>query len=159
MSEDIQPRIVNRPDFIVAGLKVRAGDQEDIKALWAQFAGRAAELRQAAVSGQTYGLIDNFDEESGEFDYLAGVEVRAADQAPEDMEVWQLLAQNYAVFPTTLSTLMQTMSQAYESWLPGSNYRRAPGPEFELYGDNFEPDDPDSPFQLYIPVEPLAGGE
>ena len=160
MSSLQQPEIVNRPDFKLAGLKLRTGNEQDeIKELWRQFGERAEELRGVAETLDAYGAIDNFDEEKGEFDYLASVMLRDGEEAPEGMEVWQVLAQNYAVFPTSLATLMDTIDAIYGSWMPGSNYRRAPGPEFELYGEAFDPADSDSTFHLYIPVEPLAGGE
>lgn len=158
--ETQQPRVINRDRFFVAGLKHRGNnDQGELRGLWQQFSERLEAFRQIAASGNTYGVIDNFDEEEGVFDYLAGVEVAAPDDVPEDMEVWELDGQNYAVFNTSLNDLMQTMDYVYESWMPQSNYQRAPGPEFEFYGDDFDPDDPESPMQVYIPVLPLAGGE
>lgn len=155
-----QPDIINREGFAVAGLKLRGkNEQDELRGLWEQFAERAQEFSQIAASGNTYGVIDSFDEESGEFDYLAGVEVASPDDAPDDMEVWELDGQNYAVFQTSINGLMETMRHAYESWMPQSNYQRAPGAEFEFYGEDFDPEDPDSPMQVYIPVLPLAGGE
>jgi predicted transcriptional regulator YdeE len=36
--------------------------------------------------------------------------------------------------------------------LPQSGYRRAHGPEFELYGEQFNPSDSNAMLHLYIPV-------
>lgn len=155
-----QPRVINRDRFFVAGLKHRGNNEQgELRALWQRFAERLDEFREVAASNNTYGVIDNFDEEKGVYDYLAGVEVASPDDVPDDMEVWELEGQNYAVFNTNLNELMDTMDQVYESWLPQSNYQRAPGPEFEFYGEDFDADDPESPIQVYIPVLPLAGGE
>ncbi len=158
MTENVQPQIVNKQDFKVVGLRFRGNhDGGEIKALWDQFRERMEEL-QAADAGDAYGVMDNFDYEKGEYDYLAGLQVDTDEQAPEGMETWHVPAQNYAVFPTSVSSLMDAY-EASESWFPTSNYRRAPGPEFERYGKDDNPADPDSPLRLYIPVEPLAGGE
>lgn len=155
-----QPRVVNRERFFVAGLKHRGNNEQgELRVLWQQFSERLEEFKEIAASNNTYGVIDNFDENEGVFDYLAGVEVSSPDAVPEDMEVWELDGQNYAVFNTSLNDLMDTMDHIYETWLPHSNYQRAPGAEFEFYGEDFDPDDSDSPMQVYIPVLPLAGGE
>ena len=158
MTDNSQPEIVNKQDFKVIGIKTRGNNEGgELKAVWEQFNERAQELR-AVVTGDAFGLMDNFDYENGEFDYLAGMEVESDEEVPDGMEVWQVLAQNYAVFPARLSNLMDAY-RATESWLSSSPYRRAPGPEFERYGEEFDPGDPESPLHLYIPVEPLAGGE
>lgn len=99
-------------------------------------------------------MIGNFDEEKGEFDYLAGMEVASADAAPEGADIWEIEAQTYAVFPTRLSDLMDTMKAIYETWMPSSGYRRAPSPEFEFYGEQFDPDDRQSIMYIYIPIAP-----
>ena len=36
--------------------------------------------------------------------------------------------------------------------LPASGYQRAAGPEFELYGEAFNPEDSTSEFHAYVPV-------
>lgn len=155
-----QPRVINRDRFFVAGLKHRGNNEQgELRQLWQRFAERLDEFRKIAASGNTYGVIDNFDEDEGVFDYLAGVEVASANDVPEDLEVWELDGQNYAVFNSSLNDLTDTIDYIYESWMPGSNYQRAPGAEFEFYGEDFDADDPDSRMQIYIPVLPLAGGE
>lgn len=160
MNEHVQPEIVNKPGFTVIGLKNRCKNRESgVRELWRQFTERWEEVQQAGPADMVCGLRDHFDTESGEFDYLAGVEVEAVDSVPDGMEAWDVEAQNYAVFPTTLSGLNDTYRYASDSWLQESNYRRTPGPEFEQYSQGFNPDNPDSRLDLYIPVEPLAGGE
>lgn len=161
MNEYVQPEIVNKPAFTVVGLKNRCKSRErEVRELWGQFTERLEELQHASPAATVCGLRDHVDEESGEFDYLAGVEVEAADSVPNGMEAWDVDAQNYAVFPTTLSALNDTYRYASEDWLQETtNYRRTPGPEFEQYAQGFHPDNPDSQLDLYIPIEPLAGGE
>lgn len=160
MNMTIDPKFENKGDFVVVGLKTRGNnDQGELTAMWDRFGEQSEALREVAVSGAAYGLIDNFDEEEGVFDYLVGVEAASEDDAPEGMEARKVLANNYAVFPTTLETLMTTLDQIFDSWMPHSNYRRAPGPHFEYYDEAFDPHASTSQFYLYIPIEPLAGGE
>jgi predicted transcriptional regulator YdeE len=42
--------------------------------------------------------------------------------------------------------------QIYGVWLPASGYVRTAGPELELYDERFDPRDPASVFEVYIPV-------
>jgi predicted transcriptional regulator YdeE len=158
--DEQQDKVVNKPKFTVVGLKYRGKPRGDeLSRLWQQLNERMAELESLPQTGDAFGVMDNFDEESEEFDYLAGVEVESVQEPPDGMEVWHVDSQNYAVFKTTLNKLMDAYHEAYDEWLPQSNYRRTPGPEFEYYDKAFDPDDPESPMYLYIPVEPLAGGE
>lgn len=160
MNANIEPQVINKPEFIVVGVKYHGrNDNDEIRALWAEFSERMDEVPHRSASGHAIGLIDSYDPATGEFDYMAGVEVDRVEELPEGMNEWTVLAQNYAVFPTTLETLQETYRQRHEQWLPQSPYRRTPGPEFELYDEQFDPHDPSSPMYLYYPVEPLSGGE
>ena len=41
---------------------------------------------------------------------------------------------------------------AYQQWLPTSGYQRAAGPEFELYDEKFNPQDPTATLYLCVPI-------
>ena len=58
----------------------------------------------------------------------------------------------YAVFTTTLPKIGETLQNAYQAWLPQAGHQAAGGPEFELYDEQFDPQDPDSAFELCIPI-------
>jgi AraC family transcriptional regulator len=81
------------------------------------------------------------------------VEVESAEGMPEGIVVWEVPAATYAVFPTTLTEIGATYERMYGQWLPASGYQRAPGPDIELYDENFNPDTPGSVFYLYVPVK------
>lgn len=160
MSNTLTPTFENREAFTVAGLLLHGADEPaELKGLWNRLGERFDALQPLAVSGAAYGVIDNFDEEKGVFDYMAGVQVATPQALPQGFELWHLPAQYYAVFPTTLETLHDTIDQIYTQWLPHSNYERAPGPEFEYYDADFDANSPSAPFYLYIPIQPAAGGE
>ncbi len=90
---------------------------------------------------------------TNEFDYLAGVEVEAGQAAPEGMVAWRIPAQTYAVFETTLPQIGPTFEYIYGPWIAGSDFERADGPEFELYDEAFNPQDPASKMTIWIPVQ------
>lgn len=153
----MEAKIVKREAFAVVGL-MHSGKNEsnEIPQMWEALGPRLSEIPHVAVPDVAYGVCDNFDEGSGTFDYLAGIQVKRASDLPEGMASWHVPGATYAVFTCTLPTLGETHARIHSGWLPDSGYRRVPGPEFELYDGNFDPRDPDSRMDIYIPVQPVA---
>ena len=110
-------------------------------------------MRGRTEPGVFYGAMHNFDMQTNEFDYVAGVQVQAGQTAPEGMVSWEIPAQTYAVFETTLPQIGAAFETIYQSWLPASDVERADGPEFELYDAAFNPQDPASKMSIWIPVQ------
>jgi AraC family transcriptional regulator len=150
----MEPKIVSKPAFSVVGMEIR-GHVEDhqVPQLWQALGPRAGEIGHLAQPGAAYGMTLSFDEASGEFDYVAGFEVDRVEGVPEGMGSWEIPAQTYAVFSCTLPTMGELFKHALGTWLPQSGYRRGTGPEFELYDESFDPQDPDSELAYYIPIE------
>jgi AraC family transcriptional regulator len=148
----MEPKIVTKPTFTVVGMKYRGkNEKNEIPQLWEKFMPRAGEIKQRA-NPFGYGVMDNYDEKTGEFDYLAGVEVQNVSDAPEGMESWQVPEQTYAAFPCNLKNIKETFQQIYHEWLPQSGYQRTDGPEFEYYDESFRPDQGKLDLFIYIPV-------
>jgi AraC family transcriptional regulator len=150
--------IHNKPAFTVVGLRYYGrNEKKEIPALWETFVPRMGEIPNP-VPKISYGVMDNFDPETGEFEYIAGLEVQGEVDLPEGMISVSVPAQTYAVFPCTLPTLMETFKRIAEEGLPTSEYRRAAGPEFEFYGPDFHPDLGRLNMTIYIPVEKIGNG-
>jgi predicted transcriptional regulator YdeE len=153
----MEPQIVDKPAFTVVGVKYRGRNEHDeIPALWNEFGKRFREFKHRAEDSIAYGVMDNFDHDSGEFDYVAAVAVSSRRDQAEDLTVWDVPEQTYAVFTTTLPAIKKTFDNIYSKWLPGSGYQRLPGPEFELYDERFDVKDPESVLDIYIPVRPAS---
>jgi AraC family transcriptional regulator len=149
----MEPKIVTKSAFTVVGVKYRGkNEKNEIPQLWEQFGPRICEIKRLADPHVAYGVMHNYDEESGEFDYVAGFEVSSVAEVPEGMVSWEVPEQTYAVFTCTLPTLMETFEHAYKTWLPQSGYQRADSPEFELYDENFDSQDENSEMAIYIPI-------
>jgi len=147
----MEPRIIERAPFFVVGLQYHGRSTSgEIPQLWRQLAARIHEI--ASPSPATYGVVGDVDSESGELDYLAGLQVDPAVPVPEGMSSWEIPGGLYAVVLCTLNTIAPAFSQVYDVWLPNSEYERIDGPEFELYGPDYEPGNNDSPMYIYIPV-------
>lgn len=69
------------------------------------------------------------------------------------MVAFEVPGGKYAVFSTTLPKVGETFHRAYHTWLPQAGYEPGGAPEFELYDEEFNPADPGSEFDLYIPVK------
>lgn len=135
------------------GLKYRGkNEQNEIPQLWQAFGPRMGEITHIVNPHVAYGLSDNLDETTGEFDYLAAVEVDTAADIPAGMVSWELPAQRYAVFPCTLQNIGEAYRQAYHTWLPNSGYQRGDGPDFEYYDESFDPNVEGSELFLYVPI-------
>ena len=149
----MKPKIESRAAFSVVGMKYRGrNENQEIAQLWGEFMPRIAEIKRPLNDGFTYGAMANYDEESGLFDYLAAIAVENIEDIPEDMEGWDIPAQEYAVFTATLPKIMEAYNFAYKEWLPASEYEYNQGYEFEAYGQEFSPEDPESVFFIYMPV-------
>jgi AraC family transcriptional regulator len=149
----MEPRIISRPAFTVAGLVHRGTvDGEKIAALWGQFGPRMGELQPVIEPDVSYGVMANYDEATGEFDYVAASQVPSAEGLPQGFVPVGFPASDWAVFTTTMPEMGQMYPYIYGTWLPKSGYQHGPAPEFELYGPGFEPSDPASEFEIYIPV-------
>ncbi len=150
----MQPKIVDRPGFTVVGLKYRGkNENNEIPQLWQVLMPRVGDIKNMVDDHVAYGISANVDESSGEFDYIAGFAVSTIEDVPEDMVSFEVPGSKYAVFPTTLPKIGETFKNAYHTWLPEGGYQPTGGPEFEAYDERFDPQDPGSLFDLYIPVK------
>jgi AraC family transcriptional regulator len=114
---------------------------------------RADEIQGVVDRRQAFGVIGNWDSATGEFEYVAGFEVAEGSSLPAGMASWRVPAQTYAVFPCTLPTLMDTFREIYDVWFSHSGRERGDGPEFELYGEEFDPTDAHSRMYIYVPLK------
>jgi AraC family transcriptional regulator len=147
-------KIVEKSAFTVVGMKYRGkNEQGEIPQLWQALGPHTGEIENLADDTAAYGISANMDMETGEFDYVAGFEVSSAEVVPEGMIVFEVPGGRYAVFSTTLPKIGETFDQAYHTWLPQAGHEPRGGPEFELYDERFDPQDPGSVFQLYIPIK------
>ncbi|MCB0021651.1 MAG: GyrI-like domain-containing protein [Caldilinea sp.] len=153
----MEPQLVTKPAFTVVGMLLRATPMSpEIPQLWGRFAPRMDEIPNLAEPHVSYGVMGNYDTATSQFDYLAGCSVTTVGAMPEGMSRWDVPAQIYAVFETTIPAMGQTMDAIYTHWLPTSGYRQVNSMYFERYGETFSPEDPASTLSIYIPVEKQA---
>ncbi len=151
----MEPKIVQREAFAVAGLELRCrmGEPDAIPQLWQRSFAHMNEIQGLTEPGISYGVMYNYDEATEAWDYLAGYAVDADAPLPEGMTRKEIPAQRYAVFTCTMPTIQETYDAIYQEWLPQSGYEHAPTPEFERYGQSFNPNDPTSQFEIFVPLQ------
>ena len=149
------PKIINIPAFTVAGIKYRGkNENNEIPRLWREGYQRLIDIPQRVQRNIFYGILNNYDEESGDFDYLAGTEITGGEELAEGLVCWEIPEQTYAVCSCTLPQLGEAFQKLQNEWLPQSNFERAPGPEFELYDEEFHVENQSSTMYIYIPIKP-----
>src|SRR3954451_24072841 len=105
------------------------------------------------VGQVAYGVCCNGDD-SGNFDYIAGVEVSDFSDLPREFSRVRIPAQKYAVFTHIehISTIRRTVNTIWNHWLPISGLKAADAPSFERYDVNFDPLTGDGGLEIWIPV-------
>jgi len=117
----MDPRLETLASFVVAGMHYRGrNEQEEIPELWRAFWPRHADNDNRLQPGVSYGVIYDFEEGSGVFNYLAGLPISEGGELPDDMLAVTIPGGTYVTFECTLPTLMETNRFIHEEWFPGS---------------------------------------
>ncbi len=130
--------------------------------LWHGFMPHRKEIRNS-VSNDLFNLkvfdpsfdFMNFNPES-EFEKWAAVEVSDFETIPENMEPFTLEGGLYTVFihKGEAKRGPQTFGYIFNNWLPDSEYDIDSRPHFDLLGEKYKKDDPDSEEEIWIPIKP-----
>jgi len=132
-------------------------------ALWRSFMQRRKEIKNnigtELYSMQIYSptFFSNFNPEA-EFEKWATIEVKDFDMVPEGMETVTLKGGLYAVFMYhgAASEASGTFQHILGTWLPASEYVMDDRPHFEILGEKYKNDSPDSEEEIWIPVKPKS---
>ena len=91
---------------------------------------------------------------AAEFVKWAAVEVMPGEPVPAGMQPFRLEGGLYAVFsyrgPAGDGRIFETI---HRHWLPGSGYELAHRPHFEVLGDAYQNNHPDSEEEIWIPIQ------
>lgn len=127
--------------------------------LWKAFAPRIKEipnrLSTDKFSLQVYppNYHQQFDPKA-EFEKWALVEVENLRQVPKGMHSFELEAGLYAVFDYRGSSADTAIYQyIYAEWLPQSAYELDQRPHFEVLGERYKNNQPDSEEEIWIPIK------
>ena len=132
--------------------------------LWHGFMTRRKEITNSIttdlISMQVYDNLTNFDHYNPdlEFEKWAVTEVAGFDSVPTGMECYTLEGGLYAVFDYkgTPDTFPAMLKYIFGTWLPGSGYALDHREHFEILGEKYKRDDPESEEEVWIPVQKKA---
>jgi AraC family transcriptional regulator len=148
------PRFENGRTLLIAGLSERYNAQTSagIPAQWQRFAPHLGHI-PGETGKAAYGVLLNSDDE-GNTEYLCGVEVANFSRLMPDFSRVRIPEQRYAVFSHQdhVSTIRRVWFTIFNQWLPQSGYQVAEGPEFERYGEEFDPATGNGGFEIWLPI-------
>ena len=131
--------------------------------LWKSFMPRRNEIMKT-IGTQLYSMqiydpkfFSNFNPDK-EFEKWATIEVTDFESVPDQMEAFRLAGGLYAVFlyRGAASAAADAFRYIMGEWLPGSVYDLDNRPHFEILGEKYKNDDPDSEEEIWIPVKKLS---
>jgi AraC family transcriptional regulator len=149
------PRFETGKPLLIAGLGERY-DCEGSAAVPGQW--RRFHQTMHAIPGRigkvAYGVCCNGDD-SGNFDYIAGVEVADFSDLPREFQRVRIPEQKYAVFThgEHISTIRRTVGTIWNHWLPASGMKAADAPNFERYGEQFDSVTGNGGLEIWVPVK------
>lgn len=153
------PRIEILPSKKLLGQRLKMSlIQNKTAELWRNFMPRRKEISNA-VSSDLFSLqvyppnyFEAFNPHQ-EFEKWASVEVSDFDHIPANMESFVLPGGMYAVFEYKGSNNDSSIFQyIYGTWLPASEYLLDERPHFEVLGEKYKNNDPNSEEEIWIPI-------
>lgn len=166
-SSSMRYRVVDRPDFTVAGLKARVplvhlGPNQAIIDFVRGIDPRTLERLEKLSDQEPQGIVavcDDLDPsraEGTELTYYQGVITSAA--APEGTVSLAVPAGTWAVFTTSgpaPRAIQELWRDVYTQWFPSNPYRGRPGPE--ILRTRLAADGTEAEAELWLPVEREQG--
>ena len=146
------PTLHWKAEFDVVGMVYHGKEPAGMQQIWQQFMPRAQEVNNQVPHTDRYGISHHYDEATGEWDYMAGIEVAGPGNLPDGMVRWHIPSGTYAIFECTLPMIGRTNEYILNNWLPESEFKRTSGPDYELYDEHFDITDPASKLYIYLPV-------
>jgi AraC family transcriptional regulator len=156
-----RPRIEMLSPKILAGMHLSMSMADNKTGeLWQSFMPRRKEIKNAVTNDlfslQQYPPSVSFTAFDAHvvFEKWAAAEVSDAAGTPEGMETLHLPGGLYAVFlhKGTAATGAATFKYIFDTWLPGSEYETDNRPHFEILGEKYKNDDPESEEEIWIPI-------
>ena len=149
------PRFETAKALLIAGLGQRysCDSSKAIPGQWQRFQPHLNHI-PGQIGRTAFGVCCNSDDD-GNFDYVCGVEVADFSGLPAEFTRVRLPAQRYAVFRHRdhISAIRRTVHTIWSKWLPESKYEAVDAPNFERYGEEFDPRSGNGGLEIWIPIK------
>ena len=154
------PKIQTLPSKTLLGKRLKMSFSNDRTGeLWRSFMPHRKDILHKIgidlYSMQIFDATPDFKTDAT-FEKWAAVEVSALESIPEGMETYTLQGGLYAVFlhQGPASAFQKTFGYIFEAWLPNSAYKLDDREHFELLGEKYKNNAPDSEEEVWIPIRP-----
>ena len=141
--------------LLIAGIAQRytCETSAGIPSQWQRFVPHIGSI-PGQIGKTAFGVRCNCDED-GNFDYLCGVEVPDFSTLAPGLSRVRIPAQKYAVFSHQehVSTIRSTWTTIWTTWLPASGHELVDAPDFERYGEEFDPRTGTGGLELWVPIK------
>jgi AraC family transcriptional regulator len=150
------PRFEDGGALLIAGLSAHYewGNVAGIPAQWRRFEPSIGHI-PGQVGNVTYGVCRGACSGGVEsMEYICGVEVSTFAEVPAELTRVRIPPRRYAVFQHRdhISSIGKTWAAILKEWLPASGYTEANSPEFERYGEEFDPRTGSGGLEIWIPL-------
>lgn len=149
------PRFLSGKALLIAGLSERytCETSAGIPAQWQRFSPWLGNI-PGQVGRVAYGVRCNNDE-AGSMDYICGVEVSGFGALPPELSRLRIPEQKYAIFRHAdhISRIRSTWHTIFSQWLPESGHEFADAPDFERYGETFDPHTGTGDVTIWVPLK------
>lgn len=156
----MQPKIenINKRIFIGKNIRMCLSNNKTVE-LWKSFMPKRKEIQNNLnfnlYSLQIYSLdyFDNYDPNK-EFEKWALIEVSDFSFIPNGMKSYTLEGGLYAVFGYRgLNSDTKIFDYIFREWIPNSEYLVDNRPHFEIMGEKYKNNDPNSEEEIWVPIK------
>lgn len=149
-----EPRFFDADAIRIVGLKRRYTDatSAQIPAQWQKFTPYIGHIENQ--NGRVaYGVLCNSDDDGG-IDYVTGVAVTGASEVVPPLGDARIAAQTYAVFQHAghVSQIRRSWKAIFGAWSLPRFGTPVDAPQFERYGEGFDPQSGYGDIEIWIPV-------
>lgn len=156
------PEIIEINQLKLVGMKLKTSLSENKTfELWQSFKPRVSEI-SSRINRNFYSLqvydesfsMQNLTPQT-QFEKWAAVAVSDFQEIPAEMHALTIANSKYAVFihRGTSADFAKTAGFIYGVWLPNSGYKLNNLPHFEILGEKYRLNDPNSEEEVWIPIK------
>jgi AraC family transcriptional regulator len=158
----MHPQIITIPAKKLIGMHITiSGANNTTPAMWGQFMPRRKEIVGAVsfelISMQVFDSSIPLKDFTADtlFENWAATEVANFDTVPQGMETYTMQGGKYVVYTHKgdFSKYFETRSYVIETWIPQQGYELDDREYFEVLGENYKGNAPDSEEQVWIPIK------
>jgi len=156
------PKIVQLSEKILLGkcLKMSYSQNKTVQ-LWQSFMPLKKHIKNTVgndvYSVQVYEQLFDYNSFDLEAQFTKWATIEVSDEKGNDLDLQKLELEGglYAVFlhKGSSSDFQKTFERIFKDWLPISEYVLDARPHFEVLGDNYQNNHPDSEEEIWIPIK------